>query len=52
MARQARGNGGLEVDHEFELGRSLHRKFGWFRALEDATDINTGLSVTVDNAGP
>ena len=45
------GMRGLEVDHEFELGRLYDRKFGWLRAFEDLTDINTGLSVSCRNAG-
>jgi len=30
---------GLEIDHQFELGRGLHRKVGRFLALENAIDI-------------
>jgi hypothetical protein len=31
--------GGLEVDDQFVLGRRLHRKIGWFLALEDAINV-------------
>src|SRR5262249_20790802 len=31
--------GGLEVDYQFELGRSLHRQIGRLLPLEDAIDI-------------
>jgi len=27
--------GGLEVDHQFELGRILYRELRWLRAFED-----------------
>ena len=30
---------GLEVDHQFVLGRGLHRKVGQFRTLQNAIDI-------------
>ena len=30
---------GLEVDHEFVLGRRLHRQVGRFLAFEDAIDV-------------
>src|SRR5258708_31894537 len=33
--RQAERLGGLEVDHQFELGRLLDGEVNWFRALED-----------------
>src|SRR6478752_10617392 len=42
--------GGLEVDHQVELGRSLHRKVAWFRVLEDAACVDTGLAITILNA--
>jgi hypothetical protein len=31
--------GGLEIDHQLVLGRSLHRQFGRLLALQDAIDI-------------
>ena len=31
--------GGPEVDHQFVLGRRLHRQIGRLLALEDAVDI-------------
>jgi hypothetical protein len=45
---QCRGNfeverlGGLEVDHQLELDRSLDRKLARLRALEDAVGANGG----------
>src|SRR5215471_17704914 len=36
--------GGLEVDHQFVLGRRLHRKISRLRALEDTVDIAGGAS--------
>src|SRR2546427_4544501 len=35
---------GLEVDHEFVLGRRLHRKVGRLLAFEDAVDIAGGAA--------
>ena len=40
--------GGLEVDHQFVLGRRLHRQVGWLLALEDAVDVAAGAAVLVD----
>ena len=31
--------GGLEVDHQFVLGRRLHRQVGGLLALENAIDV-------------
>ena len=33
--------GGLEVDHQFILGRCLHRQVGGLLALENAIDIRS-----------
>src|SRR5437762_944411 len=41
--RQSKRLGGLEVDHELELGRLLHRKVGGLGAFKDP--------VRVDGAG-
>src|SRR3954451_13661690 len=39
---------GLEVDHQFELGRLLHRQVGRLLTLEDAIDVAGGAPVAVD----
>ena len=52
MAHEAEGLGGLEVDHQFELGRRLHRQVGGFLAFEDAIDIACRASVLVDEIRP
>ena len=44
--------GSLEVDHQFVLGRRLHRQVGGLLALEDAIDVAGGLPVLVDVIGP
>ena len=36
---EAEGLRCFEVDHQLVLGRRLHRKVGWFLALEDAVDV-------------
>ena len=41
--------GGLEVDHQFVLGRRLHRQVGWLLALEDAVDVAGRASELVEN---
>src|SRR5882724_12605240 len=33
---------GLEVDHQFEFGRRLHRQVGGLFSLEDAIDVASG----------
>ena len=43
---------GLEVDHEFVLGRCLHRQVGWLLALEDAIDVAGGAPILVEASGP
>src|SRR5215208_1376279 len=35
---------GLQVDHQFELGRLLDRQIGRLGALEDLSDVNAGLA--------
>src|SRR6266511_2663073 len=40
--------GGLEVDHQLELGRRLHRQVGRPLALEDAIDVAGRAPVRVD----
>ena len=39
---------GLKIDHQFKLGRRLHRQIGRLLALEDAIDIAGRLTVLVD----
>ena len=43
---------GLEIDHQFEFGGCLHRKFGGFLALEDAVDVTGRAPVLVDKIRP
>src|ERR1700758_3863162 len=40
--------GGLQVDHELILGRSLHRQVGWLFAFEDAIDVTGRAPVLID----
>ena len=42
--RQPERIGGLQVDHQLELGRLQHRQVGRFLALEDAADIVAELA--------
>ena len=44
--------GGLEIDHQFVLGRRLHRQVGRLLALEDAIDVAGGAPVLVDEIRP
>ena len=44
--------GGLEVDHQFVLGRRLHRQVGRLLALEDAIDVAGRAAVLVDDIRP
>src|SRR6478609_5147672 len=39
---------GLEVDHQLELGRRLHRQIRRLLALEDAMDVGSRPAVKVD----
>ena len=43
---------GLKIDHQFKLGRRLHRQIGRLLALEDAIDIAGRLTVLVDKSEP
>src|SRR6516165_5524273 len=43
---------GLEVDHQLELGRRLHRKLGRIGALEDAVNVCCRPPVYVAHLGP
>src|SRR5262249_56176851 len=42
----------FRFDHEFVLGRRLHRKVGRLRAFEDAVDVAGCLAKLVDEIGP
>ena len=44
--------GGLEVDHQLELGRLLDRQVGGLGALENSVDIGGGAPEQVDKVGP
>ena len=44
--------GGLEVDHELELRRPLHRQIGRLLAPEDAIDVAGRLPELIDRSGP
>jgi len=44
--------GGLEVDDQPVLGRSLHRQIGWLLALEDAIDVAGRLPELLDEIRP
>jgi hypothetical protein len=45
---EAEGFGCLEVDHQFILGRCLHRQVGRLLAPEDAVDVAGGAPELVD----
>jgi hypothetical protein len=44
--------GGLKVDHQFELGRLLHRQIGWLRAFENAVDDRSPREFIAAHARP
>ena len=39
---EAKRPGGLEIDYQLDFGGLLHRKIGWFFALEDAAGVDAG----------
>ena len=41
--------GGLKIDHQFVLGRRLHRKVSRLLALEDAIDVARRAAELVDD---
>src|SRR5436305_9213345 len=43
---------GTEVDHQLEFGRQDNRQITRLLAFEDASGINTGLTICIGNAGP
>ena len=51
-AREAERLRGLEIDHQFVLGRRLHRQVGRLLALEDAIDVAGRAAVLVDEIRP
>ena len=44
--------GGLEVDHQLELGRLHHRQIGWLLALENAPGVEANLAIGFDKLVP
>jgi len=49
--RYAERLGRLEIDHQFVLGRCLHRKIGRLLALENTIDVARGTTVLIDRIG-
>ena len=49
---QAKRLRGLEVDHQLELGRLLHRQVGRLLALEDAVDVAGRAAGRIGRIGP
>src|SRR5262249_51329530 len=47
---EAQRLGGLEIDHQLELGRLHHRQIAWLFALQDPTDIDSSLSIGIRDA--
>src|SRR5262245_12878958 len=43
--------GGVEIDHELELGRLHDRQVRRLRALEDAANIDTSQAISLGDAG-
>ena len=39
--------GGLEIDHQLELGRLYHWQVGGFGTLENFADVDSGLAIRV-----
>src|SRR3990170_1928946 len=50
--RQPEGLGGLEVEHQLELGGLLDGEVAGLRALEDLVDVASGAAEQVGHAGP
>jgi hypothetical protein len=50
--REAERAGRLEIDHELELGRLMHRKACRLLALEDAVDVAGSAPVEISRVGP
>src|SRR5262249_47482148 len=49
--RKAKRLGGLKIDHQFVLGRRLHRHVGGLLASEDAIDVTRRSPVVVQQVG-
>ena len=49
---EAKRLGGLEIDHQFVLGRSLNRQDRWLLALEDTIDVAGRAPIGVDRIRP
>src|SRR5207245_1727759 len=49
--RKAEGLGGLEVDHQLELGRLLDGQVGGLRAFQDLVHVNGRAAERVGTAG-
>src|SRR5262249_52045839 len=49
---QPKSLGGLQIDHQLELGRLDHWQIGRFLAFEDPTCIDADLTVHVENVDP
>src|SRR5262245_30778630 len=50
--RETKRLGGLKIDHQFVLGRRLHRKIGGLLALEKAIDVAGRAPELVGEIGP
>ena len=50
--REAQGLGGLEVDHQLELGRLLHGEVGGFGPLQDLVHQRGGLTELLGQVFP
>ena len=48
----AEGFGGLQIEHEFDLGSDQHRQIFGPVTLQDAPGLNAGLAVAVGNVRP
>ena len=44
--------GGLEVDHELELGRLIDRQVGGLFALENPSDVEAGPAICISRSLP
>ena len=44
--------GGLEVDHQFEFGRGLHRQVSGLLAFKDAINVTSSLPVWINRVWP
>src|SRR5207248_10665684 len=49
--REAQGLRSLEIDHEFELGRPLHRQVSWLLPPDNPPRIDAGLAIRIRKVG-